>query len=161
MTNDPLYRRLLELSWRRKLSSSEEAELRSWLAKHPEAQADWEVEMALKAGLNQLPDAPVASNFTARVLQAVERENAGARGRPQLQIWRLLPRLGFAVLAGTLGFVAYQQTIAARQAGYAQSVEAVSDISPALSPEILKDFEAIRAMNRMPSPDEQLLNLMQ
>jgi hypothetical protein len=109
-----------------------------------------------------MPDAPVPSNFTSRVLQAVEREGAGARGgRPKLLIWRLLPRIGFAVLAGMGGFVAYQQTIAARQAGYAQSVEAVSDISPALSPEILKDFETIRAMNRMPSPDEQLLNLMQ
>ncbi len=158
MTDDPLFRRLLETSWRRKLSSSEEAQLRSWLAKHPEAQADWEAETILNSGLHQLPDVPVASNFTARVLQAVERESATTAGRaPRLLVWRLLPRLGFAVLAGSLGFVAYQQTIAARQAGFAQSVETVSDFSP--SPEILSDFEAIRAMNRTPSPDEQLLNL--
>jgi hypothetical protein len=162
MINDPLYRRLLELSWRRKLSSSEEAELAALLAKQPEVQLDWEVEAALNAGLKQLPDAPVPSNFTALVLQAVERESrASINAQSKLLIWRLLPRLGFAVLAGTVGFVAYQQTIAARQAGYAQSVEAVSDISPALNPEILKDFETIRAMNRMPSPDEQLLNLLQ
>src|SRR5881227_162817 len=104
MTDDPLYRRMLELSWRRKLSSSEEAELRSWLAKHPDSQADWEAETALNAGLSQLPDVPIPGNFTARVLQTVEGERTSRR--PKLLIWRLLPRLGFAALAGTLGFVA-------------------------------------------------------
>jgi len=158
MNNDPVYRRLLELSWRRKLSPSEEAELRAWLAKHPECQTDWESETALSSALGQLPDAPVASNFTARVLEAVEREERTERSPARLLL-RFLPRLGFAALAACLGFFAYAQTIAARHAGYAQSVEAVSDISPVLSPEILENYEAIRAMNRAPSPDEQLLNL--
>jgi len=159
MNNDPVYRRLLELSWRKKLSPSEEAELRACLAKHPECQTEWEAETALSMALGQMPDAPVASNFTARVLEAVERAERMER-RPARLLWRFLPRLGFAALAAALGFLAYQQTVTARQAKYAQSIEAVSDISPALSPEILADFEAIRALNRTPSPDEQLLNLL-
>ena len=61
MTNDPLYHRLRELSWRRKLTDSEEAELRAWLAAHPEAQAGWEVEAELNQALGRLPDAPVSS----------------------------------------------------------------------------------------------------
>jgi anti-sigma factor RsiW len=158
MNNDPVFRRLLELSWRGKLSPVEEAELRAWLAKHPECQADWEAETALSSTLGQMPDAPVASNFTARVLQAVEREERSER-RPVRLLWRFLPRLGFAVLAVTLGFFAYQQTVTARHATYAQSVEAVSDITPTLSPEILENYEAIRALNRTPPPDEQLLIL--
>ncbi len=76
MSNDPTYNRLRELSWRRKLTGAEEAELRAWLAAHPDAQADWEAEAGLNAALGRLPDAPVPSNFTARVLQAVEREAA-------------------------------------------------------------------------------------
>jgi anti-sigma factor RsiW len=156
MNNDPVYRRLLELSWRGKLSPAEEAELRAWVAKHPESQADWEAERALSTALCQMPDAPVASNFTARVLQAVEREQ---ERQPSRLVWRFLPRLGFAVLAVSLGFVAYSQTVNARHARYAQSVEAVSDITPTLSPEILENYEAIRALNQTPPPDEQLLIL--
>src|SRR6267378_564086 len=109
MTDDPLYRRLLELSWRGKLSPSEDAELRAWLANHPGALPDWEAETALNAALRQLPEAPVASNFTARVLQGVERESTPGETKPKLLIWRLLPRLGFAALVVTAGFVAYQQ----------------------------------------------------
>ena len=49
---------------------------RAHLAAHPEAQADWEAEAGLNDALGRLPDVAVSSNFTARVLQAVEREIA-------------------------------------------------------------------------------------
>src|SRR5262245_543785 len=94
--NDPL--KLQEAGWRRKLTPAEEAELQAWLAKHPEAQADWKAEVGLNEGLRGLPDAPMPSNFTARVLQAVEREEAAA-GRPALtwkSTWNwLLPKAAF------------------------------------------------------------------
>src|ERR1043166_4926015 len=70
------YNQLREQSWRRKLSPNEEAELRAWLAAHPEAQADWETEAGLTEVLNRLPNAPVPSNFTARVLQNIECDAA-------------------------------------------------------------------------------------
>src|SRR5271165_916325 len=85
--NDPLDQRFRELSWRREPAEAEAAELRAWLAAHPEAAAEWEAERQLNELLQQLPEAPpVASNFTARVLQAVKRETSAAR--PAAHGWR-------------------------------------------------------------------------
>src|ERR1035441_868191 len=92
MTDDPNYNRLLELSWRRKLTDAEEAQLRALLESRPEAQADWDAEATLNAVLGRLPDAPVPSNFTARVLQTVERE-AAAELRQGERKWQFWPRL--------------------------------------------------------------------
>src|SRR5258707_9900894 len=103
MTNDPLFIKFRELSWRRKLTPAEQTELRNWLAAHVEAQADWEAEAGLSDALDQLPDAPVPSNFTANVLQAIQRETAAeARARQTAFPWwrRLpwLPRTAFAAV---------------------------------------------------------------
>src|ERR1700690_4482069 len=70
MKDEPLQNPLRELVWRRKLTEAERAGLRA----PPETQADLEFESLLTEGLARLPDAPVPSNFTARVLQAAERE---------------------------------------------------------------------------------------
>jgi hypothetical protein len=119
----------------------------------------------LNAALDRLPDVPVPSNFTARVLQAVERETAAERRRtgwkwrgwPRL---RWLPKVAFAAVILGAGLVSYHQFQAARLAAYAHSVAAVSDVSSLPSPEILRDFDTIRALNSTPSPDEQLLALL-
>ncbi len=76
MKNDGSFSRLRETSWRRKLTETEAAELRTRLAADPAARADWEVESALNAALDRLPAAPVPTNFTARVMQAVDRGGA-------------------------------------------------------------------------------------
>ena len=162
MTNDPIYNRLRELSWRRRLTAPEEAELRAWLSAHPEAQADWEVEAGLNAGLSRLPDAPVPGNFTARVLQAVEREAVAElrrrEGRWLTWPWRRwLPRLAFATVVVGAAFVSYQQVDAANRRKLAESVAMVSAVSSLPSPDILKDFDAIQALNSTPPPDEELL----
>src|SRR3974390_2327092 len=75
MKNDPLSTRFRELSWRRKLSPAEAEEVRAWLAAHPEAQEDWDVETGLSEALDRLPNMPVATNFTVQVLRAVERKD--------------------------------------------------------------------------------------
>ena len=162
MTDDPIYNRLRELSWRRKLTDAEEAQLRALLAARPEAQADWDAEATLNAALGRLPDAPVPSNFTARVLQAVEREAAGELRQDEgnWQFWRRLrwlPKVAFAAVVLGTGLVSYRQLQAARFAEYAHSVAAVSDVSSLPSPDILKDFDAIQASNPSALPDEQLL----
>jgi hypothetical protein len=166
MMTDPIFNRLREVSWRRKLTAGEEAELRAWLAEHPEALADWEREAALNEMLGRLPDAPVPSNFTARVLQAVEREAAAeARGvasaRPRNRPWlRWLPRGAFAAMAagaGLLAFHHHEQSLLRGQ--LAQSVATISDVASLPSPEILTDFDAIRVLNTPPA-DEQLLTLL-
>ena len=75
MKNEPLQSSLRELLWRRRLTDAERAGLRS----QPEIQADLEIESRLSEALADLPDTPVSSNFTARVLQAVERESIHPR----------------------------------------------------------------------------------
>src|SRR5687767_16025682 len=94
--NDELYNELLEASWQRKLTAEEQAELRAFLAAHPEAQADWEEEALLTQQLERLPAPPVASNFTAQVMQQLDLEVAreGQASRAAATPWwrRVVPR---------------------------------------------------------------------
>ena len=166
MSDDPLYNRLRELSWRRQLTGPEQAELRDWLSAHPAAQADWEAEAELNASLSRLPDAPVPGNFTARVLQAVERDAAaelrGREGRWLVWPWRRwLPRVALAVVVVGVGFVSYQKVDASSRRKLAESVAMVSSVSSLPSPDILKDFDAIQALTLTPPPDEELLLVFQ
>lgn len=168
MKDNPLSNPFRELSWRRRLSPDETAELRAWLAAHPEASDDWQAEAGLTEALGRLPDAPLASNFTARVLQAVEHE---ARVRPQRALpgwqrptWWLkwMPRTAFAAVALTASLIGVQTVRDHRRAEeYRQSVAAVSEVASLPSPEILQDFEAIRHLNETPGPDEELLRAFQ
>jgi anti-sigma factor RsiW len=165
MKNDPLSTRFRELSWRRKLSPSESEELRAWLAAHPEAQEDWDAEIGLSETLDRLPNVPVASNFTARVLQAVEREDNAVQRRVHAG-WRIskwlkwLPRTAFAAAAVTASLIGVHTIWEHKRAeAYRQSVTAVSEVASLPSPEILQDFDAIRDLN--PAPDEELLQAFQ
>jgi anti-sigma factor RsiW len=162
MTNDPLYHPLRELSWRRKLTAAEAAELRAWLAAHPEARADWETEAGLNDALGRLPNAPVGSNFTACVLQAVERDAAVELRRRERRwrfSWRLrwLPQAAAAAVVLGVVLVSYREFITIKLARYGQSVAVVSKVSALPSAEALKDFDAIRALNPTPAADEELL----
>src|SRR3954469_6162170 len=96
--NDPLENQLREAAWRRNLTPEEQASLRAWLAAHPDAARDWEQDHRLTAILAGLPPAPVSSNFTARVLQAIDRDTAAsARRRPVPWSWRwLVPKATLA-----------------------------------------------------------------
>src|ERR1041384_4324215 len=109
MPNDPNFQRLLELSWKRKLTGAEQAQLQAWLAAHPEAQADWDAEASLNEALRRLQDSPVPSNFTARVLQAIELDErtntvrSPVFSRPLVIAWspafrRWLPRVAVACI---------------------------------------------------------------
>jgi anti-sigma factor RsiW len=162
---DPFYEKLREISWRRKLTSAEERELRAWLAAHPEAHESVELETGLTETLGKMADVPVASNFTARVLQAVGREAmVEARGgESRWKLWRRLPRWLPRVASATLVVTAagslylYNQSVQARQKDLVQRVARV----PLPSPEILTNFDAIRIVSATPAPDEQLIALFQ
>ena len=166
MSNDFIYNHLREQGWRRKLTSAEDTELRTWLAVHPEAQADWHDEAELNAGLAQMPEVPVPSNFTARVMRAVEREAAAQVRRPRgnwlAWLWRRwLPEAALAAVVLGAGFLSFHQVQISHRKKLAESVAAVSAVSSLPSPDILKDFDAIRALNPAPAPDEQLLAVLQ
>jgi hypothetical protein len=169
MAIDPLYRHLLEQSWRGKLSPSEEQQLMTWLAGHPDGKPDWEAEAGLNEILGRLPDAPMPSNFTARVLKAVEVEVLiSSRGNREGRFWSWrhvwLPRLGFAAVLVGAAAMSYQEGAAVRRASLAksaaESVAVLSDVSSLPSPEVLTNFDAIYALNQTPPADEELLALL-
>ena len=161
MKNDAFLSKLRESGWRRKLTEVELAELRARLAADPGIRADWELETALNAALARLPDAPVPSNFTARVLEAVEREEVRPRGRNWN--WRVLvPRIAFAtVLVAFTGLAVHHHEIYSRRIALVKSVAQVAGGQPVPSPEALENFDAIRRMSQPQHADDELLALMQ
>lgn len=167
MATDPLENPFREVTWRRKLTPEEEAQLQAWFAQHPEARAEWDREAALTEALGRIADTPVPSNFTARVLQAAERENAPtARGqKPQAGLWRLwtrwLPGAAGAALALALGILSYQRASEARRIELARSVATLSEAATLPNPQVLEDFDAIHAMSQKPTADEELLRVLQ
>ena len=165
MNQDPIEIRLRELGWRRELTDAERTQLRAWLARHPDAQADWEMEEQLSALLNRLSDAPVSSNFTARVMQAAEHEAVSmereAAKRSAWFLQTLLPRVAIAVVLVSAGLFVFQRYEATQRAEIARSLVAVSQVESLPSAAFLEDFEAIRRLGRKSPVDEELLALMQ
>ena len=163
MKDNELHSKLRESSWRRKLTETEQAGLRAYLAANPDARADWEMESVLNAALTRLPDAPVPSNFTVRVLQAVEREEARPHGWSWRWNWHtLVPRVAFAAVVITFtGLALYHHEIYSQRAALARSVAFVTGGQPAPSPEALENFDAIRRMSQPQHADDELLALMQ
>jgi len=163
MNQNPVYQRLRETGWRRPLTEVELAELRAWLAAHPEHLADAEADAALSRALAKLPDAPMPSNFTARVLQAIERESQTSDrigARTSVPWWRrLVPRLAVATVVLGAGLVFYQHNQTVKQAeltAAAKNVALVAAATPLADPAVFENFEVIR---RMGQADEGLLAL--
>ena len=163
--NDSVHNSLRESSWRRRLSPEEEAQLEAWLAEHPGDRADWEADRTLTQAIGRFTDVPLASNFTAQVLQAIERDRAAERrrrSRLQLRWWlRLMPKAALALIMASAGFVCFQESHKARlRAEIRRSVVAISTAKSLPSTDLLKDFEAIR-LSAEPAADEKLLTLLQ
>jgi hypothetical protein len=165
MMNDPEFDRLREIIWRHKPTPDQQAKLEAWLAAHPETQSDWDQELGLSEALRGLPNAPLANNFTSRVIQAVERdqtEQARRQRRRALAWWtRLLPKAALAALiAGAGAFSWHQFHISRLQAEVRHSVLAISDVPSLPNGEALQDFDAI-LLSSESAADEQLLKLLQ
>jgi len=166
MKEDPVEKKLRELAWRRGLTEAEKAELHRWLTTHPETQADWEVEAELSAVLGRLPDVPVPSNFTARVLQAVERGVAKperADGSRPTWWWRVfVPRAAVVALVVGAGLLAFQRHQLVHREKMAQSLMAVAGAEPFANPAVFQDFDTIRRITpTTTAPDKELLALLQ
>src|SRR5260370_21753987 len=145
---DPTHDHLRGLNWRRKLTPAEAGQLRAWLDSHPAAQTDWEAEARLTEALGRLPDAPLSSNFTARVLQAVEADSALTLSRSAFHVprfvFRWLPKAALCVLVAGAGLAGYHHHLVARRLALIKCVEVVSGVSSLPRPHILQDFDPIR-----------------
>jgi len=160
MKNEPLQNPLHELVWRRKLTDAE----RAGLGAQPEVQADLEIESRLSEALARLPDAPMPSNFTARVLQAVEREGARPRATNWSWTWTwrvLVPRAAVAaVVIAFAGLGIHRHELNAYRATLARNVVLVAAAQPLPSVDALKNFNATQRMSQ-PRADDELLVLLQ
>lgn len=119
------------------------------------------VQKQMRELLSRLPDAPVASNFTARVLQAIEAEEM-RRSRWHLMGWDwrgFFPRITVTAAAAGIAVVAfYQHDLSVQRQKIGQDVYAVAS-QPMPSVEALKNFDAIQRMGQSARPDEDLLAL--
>ncbi|HXG49273.1 MAG TPA: hypothetical protein VNO52_16740 [Methylomirabilota bacterium] len=154
---------LRDAVWRRKLSPAEESRLQSYLAARPEAQLEWEDELALTQALASLPQAPLSSNFTAQVMHQITREQRaadGATGRGSLWpdwLRRWAPRLGWAglvLLAAATGFLYHQNS---SQREFAQNVAAVPSLAAVPGPDILREFDAINQLRHATAASDDAL----
>lgn len=164
MNNDPVYQRLREIGWRRELTQAEQAELRAWLAAHPQAAIEHEIEMALDDALVRLPDAPLPTNFTARVLQAVHREERPSTPRSRDWTWILrvlVPRTATAMLVlGVCGFAVHQYRVK-QHVVIGDSLVTIATVPTMPSAQALEDFEAIQRLDSDPAADKELIALLQ
>jgi len=125
--------------------------------------ADSELEARLTRSLARLPDVPVPTNFTSRLMQTIELEES--RRSPRRSFgwnWHvLLPRVAvMAALVFVVGFTLRQHELAARRTALARNVAMVAGSQPLPSLEALKNFDVIQRMSQ-PRADEELLALMQ
>ena len=166
--NEPLHDELLRLSFRAELTPDERARVEAFLAAHPELRGMWEEERALSRAFNALPDAPISSNFTARVLQAVDLDDAATRRdrkRRWWTNWRILkvPRISWAALLLVIGWFAFQEHRASKRMELSRAVSVVSKDFVALpNPELLQDFDAINSFRQVSTiSDGELLTALQ
>jgi len=125
---------------------------------------DKQTDARLDKLLRNLPDKPVSSNFTARVLQAVEREtHAPSKARAGSWAWwlRFLPRAAVAMVVVTVSSFAWHQHRVQQRTTMAQGVATVSTtvakVDPLTDPGVFADFDAINRMS--PPADKELLAL--
>lgn len=162
--NESEYQSLLEQSWRRPLTLEEQARLDSWLATRPEAQADAEAELALSQAIGQLPNAPLSSNFTSQVMQAVEREQRAQARTPSfadtLKRWLKLPapRLAWALGLVALGWFGIHQHQTTVREDMAKGMAVMANVASLSDPAALQDFEAIRRLGT--SEDDELFAVL-
>ena len=159
MKDKPTSDELREILWRRPLTEAERARA----AGQPVLRAELELEARLNHSLAQLPEVKVSSNFTARVLQAIDRDEA----RPQTAGWRWswprwLPRMAVGTAMVAFVAVSWQHyEVNQHRAAIANSLAQVAVASSVPAVEALDNYDAIQRMGQAQHADEALLALMQ
>ncbi len=156
------YLELLETARRRRLTSAEEALLQSYLATNPEAQREWDEEQGLNQLLGQLDDVPMSSNFTARVLQAAQRESSPAPTTRRASWFESLLSFLHAHRIATATAVLVSALLLMQQYRHRERTRVVDSLANLPNIEALQDFEAIARLSQVRgSVDDDLLAALQ
>lgn len=144
-----------ESLWRRKLSEAEREALRS--------QPGLELEANLTETLAKIPDAPVPSNFTARVLEVVELEEKQAARTGWHWNWRrLFPRIAVATAVLLFAGISIQRFEAnSHRAALAREIATATVSQPLPSMEALENLDVIQHMSQSGHADTELLAALQ
>ena len=121
------------------------------------------MELALNRLLRQLPDKPVASNFTDRVIQAVLRDQ-GRELKPGIGAWRgwlgargWISKIAVAAVVVSTGLLSYYQYQVRTQLELARSVAQVSGVTSLLNADVLENFDVINRLAQVPAQiDDEL-----
>ncbi|MEI8289638.1 MAG: hypothetical protein WCH99_09195 [Verrucomicrobiota bacterium] len=145
-----------EALWRKNLTPAERVALKD--------SPDLELEARLNAALSKIPDAQVPSNFTARVLAAVDlEENRTVSSRDWTLSWhRWWPRVAAAaavVIFAGVGLQRYETQ--AHRITLAKNVVRLASSQPLPSIEVLENLDAIQRMNLPARADGELLAALQ
>jgi negative regulator of sigma E activity len=149
MDNEPS--NLPESLWRRKLTPSERKDVSTW----PELK----LEARLTDALSNLADAPLASNFTARVMAEIDREETRSYRAGWRWNWRLLlPRVAAAAaVLFVTGISVQHYEISSNRSALAKSVAMIAVSHPAPSVDALENLDAIQRMGQSGHADGELL----
>ena len=140
---------LPESLWRRPLSFTERAALRD--------QPELEMEAQLTGVLEKIAAVPVPSNFTARVLDAVElvEKKSGRAGWS----WRLLlPRMAVATAVLIFAGVSLQRyEVHSQRVALMKNIALVAVAQPLPSVDALENLDAIQRLSQSSHADGELL----
>lgn len=146
-----------ESLWRRSPAGRKRAEL--------DGQPELELEARLTDALTRIPDAPVPSNFTSRVMDAIDLEEARpARSKRWSWNWHAwLPRAAavMAVLLFSAIGVEHYETVQYHRTEMAASLHTVASTSAVPDVEALNNFDTIQRMGQSAHADTDLLAALQ
>ena len=158
--NQPMLEKLFQTANKRDLNEAELTQMEDWLASNPVERAELE---AVDQLLNELPDEPVASNFTTRVLQEIRSAEDNSPARVTASWWKIItPRFSSINIAATavamvilIGGVVYQSHLNKNRVEVAASLQAVATFAE-MFPVVLNDFDAIEVIGQADPIDEEL-----
>ncbi len=149
------FQELMELARRQPLTPDERARLDRFLEATPLARTDWAEDMALTRLMDRLPDAPLASNFSSLVMQAIslEERRVERENKPMSLHWwthSWFARLGLASCVALVAVGGWYRHQLGERADLAESVATISEVAAIPSVEVLKDFEMIQLFGKVP-----------
>lgn len=132
------------------------SQLRARLAQSPKEKARLEQELELNRLLQDLPDAPLSSNFASQVMGEISRLEAAQARQPSAWSaplrWIFRPALVTAVTA--LALTGWWQFRLQQRSNLAASVQAVSRAAAVPGVEVFQDFDAIQLLRTSSQPGD-------